>query len=275
MSSNKSISSNTTASLSTSATGTTFRFPNKLFLQVSPSTTGSELKLVAENYGRVRDVHIPKSEHKQSRGFAFVTFQRHDDAAAAMEGLDGSRLEGMLLHPRWAAPKKTSKQERVNPKRNRSRKKEVRREKVLKEDVSATTPDSNTIASVSTGTGSTFRFPNKLFLKVSPSTTDSELKLVIENYGRVRDVHIPKNEHKQSRGFAFVTFQRHDDAAAAMEGLNGSRLKGMLLNPRWAAPKKTNKQGRVNPERNASPSTTDSEPKLVAEQYDVDFPPLY
>jgi RNA recognition motif-containing protein len=164
MSSNESISSNTTASLSTSATETTFRFPNKLFLQVSPSTTDSELKLVAEHYGRVRDVPIPKNEHKRSRGFAFVTFQRHDDAAAAMEGLDESRLEGMLLHPRWAAPKKTNKQERVNPKRNGSRKEEVRRENVVKKDISATTPDSNTIASVSiAGTGATFRFPNKLF----------------------------------------------------------------------------------------------------------------
>jgi RNA recognition motif-containing protein len=125
MSSNQSISSNTTASLSTAATSATFRFPKKLFLEVSPSTTNSELRLVAEHYGRVRDVHIPKNKLEQSRGFAFVTFQRHDDAAAAVEGLDGSRLEGMILHPRWAAPKKTNKQKRVNIKRNGSRKKEV------------------------------------------------------------------------------------------------------------------------------------------------------
>jgi RNA recognition motif-containing protein len=166
MSSEESISSNTTASLSTSATGTTLRFPNKLFLQVPFSTTDSELKQVAKHYGRVRDVHIAKNEHKQSRGFAFVTFQRHDDAAIAIKGLNGCRLEGRLLHPRWSAPKKTSKQERVNPKRH-------------KEDISATTPDSNTSASVSTAaTGATFRFPRKIFLKVSPSTTNSELKLV-------------------------------------------------------------------------------------------------
>jgi RNA recognition motif-containing protein len=75
--------------------------------------------LVVEHYGRVRDVHIPKNKHEQSRGFAFVTFQRHDDAAAAVGGLDGSRLEGMILHPRLAAPKKTNKEERVNPKRVR------------------------------------------------------------------------------------------------------------------------------------------------------------
>jgi RNA recognition motif-containing protein len=225
MSSNKSISSNTTASVSTSATGSALRFPNKLFLQVPFSTTDSELKQVAEHYGRVCDVYIPKNEHNQSRGFAFITFQRHGDAAAAMEGLNGSRLEGRLLHPRWAAPKKTNKQETVNPKRH-------------KEGISATTPDSNRTASVSTaGAGATLRFPKKIFLKVSPSTTDSELRLVAEDYGRVRDVYIPKNEHnkKSRRGIAFITFQRHYDAAAAMEGLpNGSSLRGMFLHPRWS-----------------------------------------
>jgi RNA recognition motif-containing protein len=119
----KSLLMSSTTSISAAATGAAFKFPKKLFLEVSPVTTDWELEKVAEQYGRVHNVHIPKNERNQSRGFAFVTFRWHEDAAAAMEDLEGSPLGGMILHPRWAAPKKTNKkQEKVKPKRNGSRK---------------------------------------------------------------------------------------------------------------------------------------------------------
>lgn len=120
-SSNNSISTSTTASTTTTNHS---RFPKKLFMGVSPSTTELSLRQVMQGYGRVFNVHVPHNEHGHSRGFAFVTFQWHEDAAFAMEDLEGSKLDGLILHPRWAAPKSSTKPQQKKKKRNGSRKRE-------------------------------------------------------------------------------------------------------------------------------------------------------
>jgi len=123
-----SVSTKTTAVSSDASS--VVRFPKRLYLDVSPSTTPFQLRAAMERHGRVDDVHIPVSrEDGSSRGFAFVTFRRHEDAAAAIAELEGTRLDGMVLHPRWAnAPSRTKKndsghhQKTAKPKRNGNRK---------------------------------------------------------------------------------------------------------------------------------------------------------
>jgi RNA recognition motif-containing protein len=74
-------------------------------------------------YGPVRSVHIPKDKETQySRGFAFVTFQRHEHAVAAMENWENRSLDGLILHPRWATAKKSATENGNKKKRNGSRK---------------------------------------------------------------------------------------------------------------------------------------------------------
>jgi RNA recognition motif-containing protein len=102
MSSNKSISTVTTASASTAAG----RNPKKIFMYVSSSTSEVHLRSLLAKYGQVNYVHIPTNESGQSKGMVFAGFRWHEDAAAAIEGLNGSFLNSMVLHPHWATPRK-------------------------------------------------------------------------------------------------------------------------------------------------------------------------
>ena len=122
MSSNYSVASTTAA---TSSSSSTVYYPKKIFLNVSPSTTETRLYFVMQQYGPVNRVHIPMDrETGKSRGFAFVTFRWHEDAVAAIRGLEGVALDGLILRDlRWAAPKKNKDARAPKPKRNGSRKK--------------------------------------------------------------------------------------------------------------------------------------------------------
>ena len=92
-------------------------------------------------------------------------------------------------------------------------------------------------------------------------TTECGLFSVMEEFGHVNAIDIPKNESGNSRGFAFVTFRWHEDAVAAMEELEGSVLDSLILHPRWAAPKKekkTDKKGKGRTKKAASKKTKEA-----------------
>jgi len=127
MSSIKTFATASTTSVSTSHTET--KFPKKLFIDVSPSTTEHQLYFACESYGPVMNVYIPKDKQTgMSRGFAFVVFRWHEDAAFAIQSLEGKALDGLILHPRWAAPtKKTTDNTKTRSKRNGSKKKQQKK----------------------------------------------------------------------------------------------------------------------------------------------------
>ena len=110
MSSNQSIATSTTASLSTSQGGQQpqrRQHQKTIFLGVAPSTTEVALHILMEReYGPIQMVRIPLDQDRKSRGFAFITFQYYEHAVAAIEGLDGVPLDGLILHPQWATPRR-------------------------------------------------------------------------------------------------------------------------------------------------------------------------
>ena len=113
--------------------------------------------------------------------------------------------------------------------------------------LASTTMSSSSSATSTTNTSRTSsaapaprRYRKKSFLNVSPITTEGGLLSVMQEYGQVTDIRIPRNEKGHSRGFAFVTFRWHEDAVVAMRELEGSVLDSLILHDlRWAAPKKS------------------------------------
>ena len=73
--------------------------PNRLFVRNLPfTTTEEELQEHMASFGTVASCHIPIDDQKRNKGFAFVTFQKSDDATRARTELDGSDFQGRLLH---------------------------------------------------------------------------------------------------------------------------------------------------------------------------------
>ncbi|KAI9007773.1 hypothetical protein DFJ74DRAFT_712013 [Hyaloraphidium curvatum] len=72
---------------------------------------------------------------------------------------------------------------------------------------------------------------NNLFVSgVSNRVRDEDLETLFQRYGRLEKCTIVLDPHtKESRGFAFITFERPEDADSAIAGLNGTVLENRTL----------------------------------------------
>jgi translation initiation factor 3 subunit G len=79
---------------------------------------------------------------------------------------------------------------------------------------------------------------------ISEETTEMELQQLFQTFGRISRVYLAKDkETMQSRGFAFVSFIHQEDAAMAMEKLQGYGLNHLILKLEWAKPSSTKDPG--------------------------------
>jgi RNA recognition motif-containing protein len=84
---------------------------------------------------------------------------------------------------------------------------------------------------------------------LSTSITSDDLKNAFEAYGKVDDVKIITDRYTgESRGFAFVEMPTKAEAVAAIEGLNGSELKGSTIVVNEARPR-SDSRGRGGKKR--------------------------
>lgn len=68
--------------------------------------------------------------------------------------------------------------------------------------------------------------------------TDAELRKAFEAFGQVLSVVVIKDKFTgESRGFGFVEMSSNNEAKAAIQGLNGSVLKGRPMNINEARPR--------------------------------------
>ncbi|MBM4065801.1 MAG: RNA-binding protein [Planctomycetes bacterium] len=79
---------------------------------------------------------------------------------------------------------------------------------------------------------------------LSQDTTEEDLKKAFEAFGQVKSVTIIKDMFsRESKGFGFVEIQAKAEAQAAINGLNGTLLKGKALNVNEARPRPEGRRG--------------------------------
>ena len=79
---------------------------------------------------------------------------------------------------------------------------------------------------------------------MSYDTTEEELRLACEAFGKVESINIIKDKFSgQSKGFAFVEIASKTDGQAAIDGLNDKELNGRSLNVNEARPRTENSGG--------------------------------
>lgn len=72
---------------------------------------------------------------------------------------------------------------------------------------------------------------------ISEDTTEADLQALFQPFGRISRVYLAKDkETMQSRGFAFVSFVHREDAARAMDKLQGYGYDHLILKLEWARP---------------------------------------
>jgi RNA recognition motif-containing protein len=80
---------------------------------------------------------------------------------------------------------------------------------------------------------------------LSNEVTEEDLRLAFETFGQVESANIIKDQYSdQSRGFGFVEMPSKAEAQSAIDGLNGTELKGRTLNVNEARPRTESRRGK-------------------------------
>lgn len=88
----------------------------------------------------------------------------------------------------------------------------------------------------------------KLFVgSLSYEMTDADLEDLFKQYGEVQSAKIIVDRYSErSKGFGFVEMSSEDSAQAAIEGLNGSEVKGRTINVSVARERSNDDRGFRN-----------------------------
>jgi len=79
---------------------------------------------------------------------------------------------------------------------------------------------------------------------LAPDTAEADLRGAFEAFGQVESVAVIKDKFTgESRGFGFVEMPSKEEAAKAIEGLNGSELNGRTINVNEARPRTERRGG--------------------------------
>ncbi|CAL1545698.1 unnamed protein product [Lymnaea stagnalis] len=146
-------------------------------------------------YGNILSCKVPHGK-KGSKCHGFVQFENEQAANAAIDGMNGTMFCGKKLYVGHFL----NREQREPP---------------------AETPPSSGTSSSSLRT---------VYIKNLGHSVDSIfLKITCSPYGEVSNVKIIRDTDGSSKGFAFVTFKRVEEAVKAIEMLNGKEIDGRIL----------------------------------------------
>ena len=176
---------------------------NTLFVKNLSFSTGKEaLQAHFEAAGRIKSIRIVMNNGLPC-GYGFVEFENEKTASKALRNLNNSVLDGHALQ---LSESKATVQ--VPKKRQRNEDDEAVEEE----------EDNRT----------------KLLVKnLAFEATSGELKEVFQNYGEVKSVRLPTKASGGHRGFAFIEYISHEDAANALNTLQNTHLYGRRLVLDW------------------------------------------
>eukprot|EP00112_Aurelia_sp_Birch-Aquarium-sp1_P008861 Seg1988.4 transcript_id=Seg1988.4/GoldUCD/mRNA.D3Y31 product="Eukaryotic translation initiation factor 3 subunit G" protein_id=Seg1988.4/GoldUCD/D3Y31 len=76
---------------------------------------------------------------------------------------------------------------------------------------------------------------------LSEDTQESDLQELFRPFGQIARIYLAKDKiTNQSKGFAFISYLRRDDAARAIKALQGFGYDHLILNVEWARPSVNN-----------------------------------
>jgi RNA recognition motif-containing protein len=161
---------------------------------LDPEISDDEFKQLFEAYGKVNSPLIKRNEKGLSTGFGFVNFERHEEAKAAVEALNGKKVGNKTITC-CRAMKRFERETKL--------KREWEQQKFNK-----------------------YHGIN-LYVKHLEDDVDEEmLRREFAAFGEVKSCKISVDEKGISKGFGFVCFSTPDEAQKAIIGLNSKILQG-------------------------------------------------
>jgi len=171
------------------------KFTNVYVKNLSESTTDEEFNKIFSEYGPVTSAVVMRDADGNSKGFGFVNFENSEDAAKAVEALNGQKID----NKEWYVGKAQKKHEREQELKQRF-------EQSMKEAVDK-----------SQGLN--------LYIKNLDDTVDDEgLKELFSSYGTITSCKVMRDPNGASKGSGFVAFSTSEEASRALFEMNGKMV---------------------------------------------------
>lgn len=164
------------------------KFTNIYIKNLETSFTNEQLRDKFSEFGKVTSAVIMTNEKGESKGFGFVNFENHEDAAKAVDTLNNTVFNGKTVYV-GRAQKKAEREE------------ELRQQKV--EQLQK------------------YQGINVYIKNLDDSVDDDKLRQEFSKFGTITSARIMKDEKGNSRGFGFVCFTNPEEATRAVTEMNG------------------------------------------------------
>ncbi|KAI5563844.1 hypothetical protein POPTR_014G025400v4 [Populus trichocarpa] len=171
------------------------KFNNVFVKNLAESTTDEELKNIFAEHGAITSAVVMRDADGKSKCFGFVNFESADDAAKAVEALNGKKIDG----EEWYVGKAQKKSERELELKGRF-------EQSMKETVDK------------------FQGLNLYIKNLDDSINDEKLKELFSDFGAITSCKVMRDPSGISRGSGFVAFSTPEEASRALAEMNGKML---------------------------------------------------
>ncbi|KAL1534176.1 poly(A) binding protein Pab2, variant 2 [Salvia divinorum] len=171
------------------------KFNNVYVKNLGDSTTDDELKTIFGEYGVITSAVVMRDADGKSKGFGFVNFENADDAAKAVEALNGKKFDDK----EWYVGKAQKKSEREHELKSRF-------EQTTRETVD--------------------KFPGvNLYVKnLDDSIDDEKLRELFSGFGTITSCKVMRDPSGISRGSGFVAFSTPEEASRALSEMSGQMV---------------------------------------------------
>ncbi|KAL9348863.1 hypothetical protein Peur_060229 [Populus x canadensis] len=171
------------------------KFNNVFVKNLAESTTDEDLKNIFAEHGAITSAVVMRDADGKSKCFGFVNFESADDAAKAVEALNGKKIDG----EEWYVGKAQKKSERELELKGRF-------EQSMKETVDK------------------FQGLNLYIKNLDDSINDEKLKELFSDFGTITSCKVMRDPSGISRGSGFVAFSTPEEASRALAEMNGKML---------------------------------------------------
>jgi len=176
------------------------KFTNVFVKSLSESTTDEDLRKAFSEYGTITSAVVMRDADGNSKCFGFVNFENTEDAARAVEGLNGQKFD----EKEWyvgKAQKKNEREQELKQKFEQSMKEAVDKSQGL-----------------------------NLYIKnLDDTVTDESLKEFFAPFGTITSCKVMRDPNGTSKGSGFVAFSTSEEASRALMEMNGKMIAGKPL----------------------------------------------
>ncbi|KAL4313539.1 hypothetical protein GQ457_01G000850 [Hibiscus cannabinus] len=170
-------------------------FNNVYVKNLSESISDEDLTKIFGEFGTITSAVVMRGSDKKSKGFGFINFENANDAAIAVESLNGKKFDDK----EWYVGKAQKKSEREAELK-------LQFEQMMKE------------------VANKFQGSNLYIKNLDDSVTDEKLKELFSPYGSITSYKVVRDPSGISKGSGFVAFSTPEEASLALAEMNGKMV---------------------------------------------------